>query len=72
MAVHVLDEAQRCLQGKNPQCRKGCPIGTNIPEMIRLLKEKEILEAAYMLFANNPLSMSRHRCEREWQRPHHR
>ena len=57
MAVHVLDEAQRCLQCKNPQCRKGCPIGTNIPEMIRLLKEKEILEAAYMLFANNPLSM---------------
>ncbi len=57
MALHVLDEAKRCLQCKNPQCRQGCPIHTNIPEMIRMLREKEILEAAQMLFANNPLSM---------------
>ena len=57
MALHVLDEAKRCLQCKNPQCRQGCPIHTNIPEMIRMLREKEILEAAEMLFENNPLSM---------------
>ena len=57
MAVHVLDEANRCLQCKKPRCREGCPINTNIPEMIRLFKENEILAAAQMLFENNPLSM---------------
>jgi glutamate synthase (NADPH/NADH) small chain len=57
MAVHVLDEANRCLQCKNPRCRTGCPINTNIPEMIRLLKEEQMMEAAVMLFNNNPLSI---------------
>ncbi len=58
MAVHVIDEANRCLQCKNPRCRQeGCPIGTNIPEMIRLFKENRMMEAAQMLFENNPLSV---------------
>ncbi len=57
MSIHVIEEANRCLQCKNPMCRKGCPINTNIPEMIRLLKEDQIMEAAYMLFNNNPLSV---------------
>lgn len=58
MAVHVIDEANRCLQCPNPRCREnGCPIHTNIPEMIRLFKENRMMEAAEMLFENNPLSM---------------
>ena len=57
MPIHVLEEANRCLQCKNPQCRKGCPINTNIPEMIRLFKDNELETAAEMLFANNPLSV---------------
>ncbi len=58
MSVHVIDEANRCLQCGNPRCREnGCPIHTNIPEMIRLFKENRMMEAAEMLFANNPLSM---------------
>lgn len=57
MATHVLEEANRCLQCKNPRCRQGCPIHTNIPEMIRLFKEDRMLEAAYLLFDNNPLSI---------------
>lgn len=57
MSIHVIEEANRCLQCKNPRCRQGCPINTNIPEMIRLLKENKIMEAAYMLFENNPLSV---------------
>ena len=40
-----MDEANRCLQCKVPQCRKGCPINTNIPEAIRLLKENKLDEA---------------------------
>ncbi|MDC7293733.1 MULTISPECIES: NAD(P)-dependent oxidoreductase [unclassified Butyrivibrio] len=58
MSVHVIDEANRCLQCTNPRCREnGCPIHTNIPKMIQLFKENKMMEAAEMLFANNPLSM---------------
>ena len=56
MALHVMDEANRCLQCKVPQCRKHCPIGTDIPEAIRLLKENKLDEAGRMLFENNPLT----------------
>ncbi len=31
MALHVLDEAKRCLGCKKPMCQQGCPIHTNIP-----------------------------------------
>ena len=56
MALHVMDEANRCLQCKNPQCVKGCPIKTPIPEVIKLLKENKLDEAGWMLFENNPLT----------------
>lgn len=56
MALHVMDEANRCLQCKVPQCQKGCPISTNIPTAIRLLKENKLDEAGRMLFENNPLT----------------
>lgn len=56
MALHVMDEANRCLQCKVPQCQKGCPIHTNIPEAIRLLRENKLNEAGWMLFENNPLT----------------
>ncbi len=56
MALHIMDEANRCLQCKVPQCQKGCPINTNIPEAIRLLKENKMDEAGRMLFENNPLT----------------
>lgn len=56
MALHVMDEANRCLGCKNPQCQKGCPINTPIPEVIKLLKENKLDEAGWMLFENNPLT----------------
>lgn len=57
-SIHEIEEANRCLQCKVPRCRNlGCPIHTNIPEMIRLFKENKLLEAAQMLFDNNPLSV---------------
>ena len=56
MALHIMDEANRCLQCKVPQCQKGCPIHTNIPLAIRLLKENKLNEAGKMLFENNPLT----------------
>lgn len=56
MALHVMDEVNRCLQCKAPMCQKGCPIGTNIPLAIKLLKENKLNEAGKMLFENNPLT----------------
>ncbi len=56
MALHVMDEANRCLQCKVPQCQKGCPINTNIPKAIKLLKENKLNDAGKMLFENNPLT----------------
>ena len=56
MALHVMDEANRCLGCKKPQCQKGCPINTPIPEVIKLLKENKLDEAGWMLFENNPLT----------------
>ena len=40
MALHVMDEANHCLGCKVPRCQQGCPIHTNIPEVIRLLTAK--------------------------------
>ena len=56
MALHVLDEANRCLGCKKPLCQQGCPIHTNIPEVIRLLKDNHLDDAGRMLFENNPLT----------------
>ena len=58
MAVHVINEARRCLQCKKPLCQlKGCPIKTNVPEMIRLFLAGKTDEAGKMLFENNPMSI---------------
>lgn len=56
MAQHVLDEAQRCLNCKVPQCQKGCPIHTPIPEVIQLLLDGHLDDAGWKLFENNPLT----------------
>lgn len=55
--VHVIEEANRCLQCKKPMCMTGCPISTPIPTMIRMFKEGNVKDAGAMLFANNPLSV---------------
>ncbi|PUU91519.1 NADPH-dependent glutamate synthase [Halanaerobium congolense] len=35
----AVQEAERCLQCKNPACIKGCPVEVNIPEFIKLIKD---------------------------------
>lgn len=57
MPIHILDEANRCLQCKNPQCVKGCPIHTDIPGMIKHFRDNSINQAGKELFKNNPLSV---------------
>ncbi len=57
MALHVIDEAKRCLNCKKPMCRQGCPINTPIPDMIRTFLDGNITEAGRMVFENNPMSI---------------
>ncbi len=56
MALHIIAEANRCLNCKKPRCQQGCPVHTPIPTVIRLFKENRLMEAGEMLFENNPLS----------------
>ena len=56
MALHIVAEANRCLNCKNPRCRQGCPVHTPIPQVIQLFKENRLMEAGEILFQNNPLS----------------
>ena len=57
MADHVINEAKRCLDCKNPLCRVGCPIDTEIPTMIKEFLNGKITESGERLFQNNPLSI---------------
>ncbi|KEI17749.1 NADPH-dependent glutamate synthase [Clostridium haemolyticum] len=42
-------EASRCLNCKNPQCVKGCPVSINIPEFIEYVKNREFEMAAKVI-----------------------
>ncbi len=57
MALQLLEEAQKCLQCKKPLCQEGCPVHTDIPHAIALLRQKQLEEAGRLLFDNNPLSL---------------
>ena len=56
MSVHILQEARRCLNCKNPMCQRGCPIHTPIPQAIHMMLAGKLDEAGRMLFENNPLT----------------
>ena len=51
----ALEEASRCLQCPKPQCVPGCPVGINIPEFIKLLKERKYEEAINKIKEKNAL-----------------
>jgi glutamate synthase (NADPH) small chain len=52
----IKSEAERCLKCKVPQCSRGCPISTPVPQVFTLFLEGKLREAGEMLFNNNPLS----------------
>ena len=56
MAIHVMDEAKLCLGCPKPRCQEGCPIRTDIPNVIKLLKAGDLDAAGWKLFENNPLT----------------
>ncbi|HHW54971.1 MAG TPA: NADPH-dependent glutamate synthase [Firmicutes bacterium] len=48
-------EAERCINCKNPQCIKGCPVEVPIPEFISLVKEGDYLGALKKIKTKNNL-----------------
>lgn len=57
MAIHLVEEANRCLLCRKPRCQEGCPVHTDIPGIIGLFKERKLMEAGERLFRNNPMSV---------------
>ncbi len=53
---NILEEANRCLNCKNPLCIKGCPMQTKIPEFINEIKENNLKKAYEILQENNIMS----------------
>ena len=56
MAIHIVTEAERCLNCKRPMCQEGCPVHTHIPQIIQMFKQGKVMEAGEILFQNNPMS----------------
>ncbi len=54
-AEEAILEAQRCLQCKNPQCVKGCPVTIQIPEFIKYVAEGNFIEAAKVIDQDSAL-----------------
>lgn len=51
----ALSEAKRCLQCKNAPCRKGCPVGIDIPAFVGRIGEGDIEGAVASLKRDNSL-----------------
>lgn len=48
-------EATRCLQCKNPECVKGCPVGVPIPEFVKAVAEGRYAEGIRKIWEKNAL-----------------
>lgn len=48
-------EAERCLQCKNPKCVEGCPVDVRIPEFIKAICEGDMITAVREMKVNNSL-----------------
>ena len=51
----AMSEATRCLQCKTRPCTEGCPVGVDIPEFIKALREGNPQESADILTGKNNL-----------------
>ncbi len=51
----AMEEAARCINCKNAQCIKGCPVAINIPGFIEKIKEGEIEEAYQIISESSSL-----------------
>ncbi len=51
----AMEEAERCIECKHQPCKKGCPVGIQIPEFIHEIKLGDIEEAYKIITADNGL-----------------
>ena len=49
------EEASRCLQCPNPQCKTGCPVEVPISEFIKCIREKKYGEGIALIKTKNAL-----------------
>ncbi len=54
-AQEAMEEADRCLQCKNPGCVSACPVSINIPAFIKQVKEGNFAEAYKIISASSAL-----------------
>lgn len=48
----AMEEASRCINCKNAQCVKGCPVAINIPGFIEKIKDGDV-EGAYQVISES-------------------
>jgi glutamate synthase (NADPH/NADH) small chain len=48
-------EASRCLKCKKPYCMKGCPVDVDIPDFLQLVKDGDLIGAAWKIKEKNSL-----------------
>ena len=53
--LEAIDEAKRCLNCKNPLCKKGCPISQDIPQWIHELSMGNLGDAMAIINAKSNL-----------------
>ena len=51
----AMQEAERCLQCKNPACMEGCPVSVDIPGFISLIKEGNFTASIRKIWEKNSL-----------------
>jgi glutamate synthase (NADPH/NADH) small chain len=51
------NEAERCLQCKNPPCVEGCPVHVKIPEFIMKIRQGKFLDSARVIEEDNVLGI---------------
>jgi len=62
------EEAERCIQCKEPKCVQGCPVGVLIPQFIKALREGDIVKAVeWMKVKNNLPAVCGRVCPQETQ-----
>ena len=67
-AEMAVNEAQRCLHCKNPQCVTACPVSIRIPEFIAKVAEGDFLAAYEIITSTNALpALSGRVCPQERQ-----
>jgi len=51
----AIEEASRCIQCKKSNCKDGCPVGVDIPEFIKAVRDGDMPEAVRILKSKNSL-----------------